>query len=97
MELLLVIVLGVPLGRFVPGRTLAWAILAVAFLIVLPIQTISVRHEGNLDAQYWPVQALIATLGAGLVFLGARWRAKHAAHLRPPERPDRAPLSGGLS
>ncbi len=74
MELILVLALGVPLGRYLPSRNTAWAALAAAFLIVLPFQTASVRDAGNLDWTYWVVQVVIAALGAGLVALGARWR-----------------------
>ncbi len=86
MELTLVLLLGVPLGRLLPNRRIAWAVLAVAVLIVLPIQTASVRDEGHLDAAYWPVQTVIAALGAGLVALGARWRTKHDAKAAQPAR-----------
>ena len=76
MELILVLVLGIPLGLYLPSRNLAWAILAVAFLVVLPFQTVSVRNAGNLEWSYWVVQVIVASLGAALVALGARWRAK---------------------
>ena len=76
MELILVLALAVPLGRYLPSRAIAWTVLAVAFAIVLPLQTNSVRDAGNLDWTYWVVQVLIASLGAALVALGARRRAK---------------------
>ena len=76
MELILVFVLGVPLGLILPSRKIAFAVLMTAFLIVLPFQTISVGNAGPIDWSYWVVQVVIAALGAGLVALGARWRAK---------------------
>ncbi len=78
MELILVLVLGVPLGLFLPSRKLAFAVLIAAFLIVLPFQTASVTSEGRMDWSYWLVQVVIAALGLGLVALGARWRARRS-------------------
>jgi hypothetical protein len=79
VELILIVVAGVPLGRLLPSRKLALVVLAIAFLIVLPFQTVSVHDEGDLDAAYWPVQAVLALAGAGLVTLGSWWRSKRTA------------------
>lgn len=79
MELILVLILGVPLGYLLPSRKVAWAVLAAAFLVILPFQTLSVRAEGHLDWVYPIVQVLLAGLGAGLVALGARLRARRDA------------------
>ena len=57
-------------------------VLALAFLVVLPFQTASVHDEGRIDAFYWPMQTAIAALGAGLVAVGSRWRAKHDGRAR---------------
>ncbi len=78
MELILVLVLGVPLGLFVPSRRAAFAILIAAFLIALPFQTASVGSRGPIDASYWIVQVVLAAFGIGLVTLGARWRARRS-------------------
>lgn len=89
MELVLVIVFGLPLGRLVPDRKVAWAVLGALFLIILPFQTAVVRDTGDLDAIYWPIQVLIAGLGFALVALGARWRTRRGLGLEGERRPNR--------
>jgi peptidoglycan/LPS O-acetylase OafA/YrhL len=83
MELALVLVLAVPLGRLLSSRKHAWLVLAAVFLVVLPFQTASVHDEGHLDALYWPVQAVIPGLGVGLVALGSWRRGWRGARIDP--------------
>jgi len=79
MELIAAIVFAGPLGFFVRSRPLLAYL--VIWAVIFPVQTVSVHDEGNLDATYWPVNAVILALGIALNHLGCRLRARRAARL----------------
>ena len=79
MELIAAVVLAGPLGYLVRSRRRSLALYLAAWVVIFPIQTVSVHHEGKLDPTYWPVNAVILALGIALNHAGSRLRARRAA------------------
>lgn len=78
MNLIAMLVLTVPLGRFVPERRTAYLAWCAVFLFIYPYQTVEVydTDPANFTWQYPLVNLAILIAGLGLVTLGARWRAR---------------------
>jgi hypothetical protein len=78
MELINAILLAGPIGYLVRHRRRSVVTYLALWAAVLPIQTISISHEGHLVPFYWVVNALILCLGLAANHQGARLRrARH--------------------
>lgn len=84
MELIAAVLFAFPLGRWLgPKRGLiAYLIL---WAVIFPVQTLSVRADSGLDWAYWPVNAVILTLGIALNRWGARRGNRRASAKAPVE------------
>lgn len=89
MELALALLLAGPLGYLVRDSRRALGIYLIAAAVVFPIQCLAVNAAGDLDASYWPLNAVILALGIGLNRLGA--------HLRGRRSPVPSPGTAGRS
>ena len=77
MELILALLVAGPLGWFLRDRRALVAYLVVA-AAVFPVQCVVVHRDGDLDASYWPVNAVILAGGITLNRLAARLRSRRA-------------------
>jgi hypothetical protein len=74
MELILAVLVAGPLGWF--RRSHALVTYLVLWAVVFPIQCVVVHSEGDLDASYWPLNAVILAGGIALNQFAARRRAR---------------------
>ncbi|HUR72841.1 MAG TPA: hypothetical protein VMZ00_01100 [Sporichthya sp.] len=70
MELILAVLAAGPLGYFLRDRRRALLTYLAAWAVVFPLQCVVVNSEGDLDASYWPINAVILAAGLGLNRLG---------------------------
>jgi hypothetical protein len=76
MELILAILGAGPIGYFTETRRKGLLIYLAAWAVVFPVQCIVVNGNGDLDASYWPINALILAVGIGLNRFGSIQREK---------------------
>jgi hypothetical protein len=76
MELIAAIALAGPAGYLARTPRQGLALYLLAWVLIFPIQTISVDHDGHLDWAYPVVNLVILGLGIALNRLGARLRAR---------------------
>ena len=95
MELLLMIVAPLPLGRFVRSRMVAVVTYVAMFAVLFTFQSMAlvIDWAGGSQAAFGPfpdatdqkvfeygaINLIILGVGIGLVHLGARWRARREA------------------
>ena len=70
MELILAVLVAGPLGYFIRDRRRALLVYLAAWAVVFPVQCVVGNSAGDLDASYWPLNAVILAAGLGLNRLG---------------------------
>ena len=72
MELIAAVLLAGPLGYLARSSRSGLILYLIAWAVILPIQTVVVAGDGNLELLYWVFNALILGLGVGLNRFGRR-------------------------
>ena len=83
MELIAAVLLAGPLGYLARSSRSGLILYLIAWAVILPIQTVVVAGDGNLELLYWVFNALILGLGVGLNRFGRRRREARDARAVP--------------
>lgn len=79
MTLTTAIVGGLACGYFLGRRLKAVVVWLALWAVVLPVQTMFLVNPDNVDDwSYWPVQGAILVVAMGMIWLGAKLRARRS-------------------
>jgi hypothetical protein len=79
MTLITALIGGLAVGSLLGLHRKAFVVWLAIWAVVLAVQTLFLVDPDNADdPSYWPVQAAILVVGLGMIWLGAKLRARRS-------------------